>query len=81
MNVFRRLSEVLREVFEVDDLAITRQLTAADVSGWDSLTHVRLILEVEKVFGIRFATSEVASLENVGELVDAIERKIVPGTV
>lgn len=80
MNVFQRLGEVFRDVFGADDLTITRQLTAADVSGWDSLTHVRLILEVEKAFGIRFTTSEVASFENVGELADAVERKIVTGT-
>jgi acyl carrier protein len=76
MHVFHRLGEVFRDVFQADDLIITREMTAADVSGWDSLMHVRLILTVEKVFGIRFTTSEVASLNNVGELADAVEQKV-----
>ena len=76
MQILERLGGVFCDVFDAEDLTITRQSTAADVPGWDSLTHVRLILETEKVFGVRFTTSEVASLSNVGELVDAIERKV-----
>jgi acyl carrier protein len=76
MHTLERLGGVFRDVFDAEDLTITRQSTAADVPGWDSLMHVRLILETEKVFGVRFTTSEVASLANVGELVDTIERKV-----
>jgi acyl carrier protein len=76
MHVLERLGGVFSDVFDAEDLKITRQSTAADVPGWDSLMHVRLILEVEKAFGVRFTTSEVASLANVGELVDAVERKV-----
>lgn len=76
MQVLERLGAVFCDVFDAEDLTITRQSTAADVPGWDSLMHVRLILEAEKAFGVRFTTSEVASFANVGELVDAIERKV-----
>ena len=76
MQILERLRGVFCDVFDADDLTVTRQSTAADVPGWDSLMHVRLILEAEKVFGVRFTTSEVASLANVGELADAIERKV-----
>ena len=76
MHILERLAGVFCDVFDAEDLTITRQSTAADVPGWDSLMHVRLILETEKAFGVRFTTSEVASLANVGELVDAIERKV-----
>jgi acyl carrier protein len=76
MHVLERLGGVFCDLFDTDDLTITRQSTAADVPGWDSLMHVRLILETEKAFGVRFTTSEVASFSNVGELVDAIERKV-----
>lgn len=76
MNVMQRLGEVFCDVFDDEDLTITRQSTAADVYGWDSLMHVRLVLAVESAFSIRFKTSEVASFGNVGELVDAIERRV-----
>jgi acyl carrier protein len=74
--VLTRLTEVFREIFDAEDLTITRHTTAADVSGWDSLMHVRLVLAIEKAFAVRFSSSEVASLANVGDLVDALDRKI-----
>ena len=69
------LTEVFQQVFEDDELAITRETTAADIESWDSLMHVSLILAVEKKFRIRFSSSEVSSLMNVGMLVDLINAK------
>lgn len=69
------LTEVFQQVFEDDELAISRDTTAADIASWDSLMHVSLILAVEKQFRIRFSSSEVASLMNVGMLVDLISTK------
>ena len=48
---------------------------ADDVEGWDSSMHVTLMLRVEKAFGVRFTSSQVASLENVGQLVALIDAK------
>ena len=69
------LTEVFQQVFEDDELAISRDTTAADITSWDSLMHVSLILAVEKKFRIRFSSSEVSSLMNVGMLVDLINVK------
>ena len=69
------LTEVFQQVFEDDELAITRETTAADIESWDSLMHVSLLLVVEKRFRIRFSSSEVSSLMNVGMLVDLINAK------
>lgn len=70
-----RLADVFREVFDDDEVVLTPQTTAADVDGWDSLMHVTLIVSVEKEFGVRFSSSEVAMLQAVGELVGLIESK------
>jgi acyl carrier protein len=70
-----RLNKVFREVFDDDELEITRQTTAEDVEGWNSLMHVTLIVNVEKEFGVKFLSSEVASLQNVGELIDLINAR------
>ncbi len=75
MDVLQRVNDVFRDVFDEGDLSISRQTTAADVAGWDSLMHVRLMLAVEKAFGVRFSSSEVASLPNVGALIDLLDRK------
>ena len=70
-----RVNEVFREVFNDDELAISRETTAKDIADWDSIMHVSLIVTIEKAFGIRFSSSEVAGLQNVGELVDLIDSK------
>lgn len=75
MTTLATLNEIFRDVFDDDGLNITRESSAADVEGWDSLTHVSLLLAVEKKFGFRFTSSQVAGLKNVGELVDLIENK------
>jgi acyl carrier protein len=69
------LNDVFREVFDDDEIHLTRATTAKDVEGWDSLMHVTLLLNVEKKFGIRFKSGEIAGLKNVGELVDLIDAR------
>jgi len=73
MATLDELTTVFQQVFDDDELVVSRETTAADVAGWDSLTHVTLMLGVEKRFAIRFKSAQVAALKSVGELVDLIE--------
>jgi acyl carrier protein len=75
-NVHERLTRTFRDVFDDPNIEINRSTTAADIDGWDSLTHINLIVAVEKEFGVRFTTAEVTSFKNVGDLSDAVERKL-----
>ena len=75
MNTLVKLREVFQDVFDDDDLGIRRETSARDVDEWDSLMHIDLVLTVEREFGVRFSSSEVASLQYVGQLVDLIESK------
>jgi acyl carrier protein len=75
-DVQDRLADTIRDVFDDPALQINRATTAADVEGWDSLTHINLIVAVEKEFRVRFTTAEVTSLKNVGDLIDAVGRKL-----
>jgi acyl carrier protein len=74
-DTLARLTDVFRDVFDDEELVIDRQTTAKDIPGWDSLMHVTLLVNVEKTFGVRFTSSEVAGLKNVGELIDLIGSK------
>lgn len=74
-EVHPKLTGVFQDVFDDDDLAPTPSTTAADVPGWDSLGHIRLMLAVEKKFKIKFKASEVSSLKNVGELAELVAKK------
>jgi acyl carrier protein len=73
--VYTKLTGVFRDVFDEDDLHLTPETTADDVDGWDSLTHIRLVLAVSKAFGVKFSASEIGNLKNVGEFADMIESK------
>jgi acyl carrier protein len=73
--IFDELTALLRDVFDDDTLLATPQLTAHQVRGWDSLGHIRLILEIERVFRVRFSAAEISSLKNVGELAELIATK------
>ena len=80
-SILDRLTPVLRDVFDNEDIVATSDLTARQVDGWDSLGNVRLFLELEKVFCVRFSAAEIASLSDVGQLADLVARKasqIVP---
>lgn len=73
---FDRLNKVFQEVFDDDELVVKAETTAKDVDGWDSMMHVRLLINVERAFNLKFSFSEMASLENVGDLVSLIDSKI-----
>jgi acyl carrier protein len=62
-------------VFDEEGITVTPELSADDVEGWDSLTHVRLIMTVQKAFKIRFSSSEISKLERVGDLVKLIKER------
>lgn len=70
-EIIARLNEIFSFVLDAD-VELTRETTAADVEGWDSLTHVTLIGEVEEEFGFKFMMREIVGLKNVGELIDII---------
>jgi acyl carrier protein len=74
-QIYTRLAEVFHDVFGEDSIQVTPELSADDVDGWDSLTHIRLLLTVEKAFKIKFSTSEVGKLQNVGDLVTLIKAR------
>jgi acyl carrier protein len=67
-QIYARLAQIFESVFDEDSVELTPELSAKDVDGWDSLAHIRLILTVEKAFKIKFSTSEIGKLANVGDL-------------
>jgi acyl carrier protein len=74
-EVSDEILEVFREVFDDPSLVVSSETTASDVPNWDSMMHVSLMLAVERQFGIRFSSSEVAGLKNVGELQMLVDQR------
>ena len=75
-HTYRKLTEIFREVFDDDTLVLTPNTTAADVNGWDSVAHIGLIVAIEQRLGIRFKSSELEAMHNVGQLAGLVEYKL-----
>jgi acyl carrier protein len=71
-DILERIQLIVREVVGDRDLVLTERTTAGEVLGWDSLTHVQIIIGIEQAFGIRMSTTEVAQLEDSGSLIDVV---------
>jgi acyl carrier protein len=69
------IRDIMADVLDIDADDIEPATTAADVEEWDSLSHIRLMVAIERRFGIAFENAEIAGLKNVGELVALIEAK------
>jgi len=78
MTTQETLNGIFQEVFDDDTIHIQPHMTANDVEGWDSLSHVNLSLAIETRFKIRFSQKELLTFKNVGDLLKSIEAKITP---
>lgn len=75
-EIYERLTPIFREVFDSNTIVPSPAMTAAEVENWDSLSNIRLIVSIEEDFKVSFDTAEVIQLDNVGQLVDVIRKKI-----
>lgn len=75
-QIYEQLTPLFHDVFDDDSIEVSAKLSAKDVDGWDSLSHIRLIITIEKSFKIKFSTSEISKLEQVGDLVAIIQARV-----
>ena len=73
--ILKDMTTVIRDTLDNDEILITPATTARDVPEWDSLSHVQLVVAVEKHFKVRFTSAEIRSFKNVGEMCEAIEKR------
>ncbi|MEZ4409392.1 MAG: acyl carrier protein [Polyangiales bacterium] len=71
-----KLTEIFKEVFDLDALTLRDDMVAADVEEWDSLNHVKLVLAIESGFGVKFSTREIAGWKNVGDMTRTLRSKL-----
>ena len=71
-EIYERLNNIFRDVFDDDSLSVTPATTAADIEDWDSLSHITLMAAVEDEFRMKFSMKEVVEMKNVGEMVTII---------
>lgn len=75
-DIYTALTQVFRDVFDDDNIVLKPEMTADNIDGWDSQTHVLLIVSAEQRFGIKFRTAELESLKDVGHFAELINQKL-----
>jgi acyl carrier protein len=75
-QVLAEVSEIIRDVLDLPNLAVTMSTSAENVEGWDSFNHINIVVAVEAHFRVKIHTAEIEELKNVGELVDLLHQKL-----
>jgi len=76
LEILKEFTEIFKDILDNDKLLLTMDTVAKDIEEWDSLTHIQLIVAIEKHFKIRFLSSEIRRWKNVGEMVDSVSNKL-----
>lgn len=74
-EIFAKLNDIFVDVMDLDEVNLTDATCADDIEEWDSLTQIQLVVAIEKAFGIKFTSKEIANWQNVGEMVNTIMSK------
>ena len=75
-EILQQVEVIFKDVLDEETIVLNDTITANDVEGWDSLTHIHLVVAIEKYFKIKFKSNEILSWNNVGEMLDAILSKL-----
>lgn len=74
-ELIKQVNDIFIEILDNEEIILYDTTTADDIAGWDSLTHIQLIVAIEKHFKIRFTSTEFKSWKNVGEMLNCIQEK------
>lgn len=75
-EIFDQLNEIFIDVLDLDECNLTDETSANDIEEWDSLSHIQIIVAIEKKFKIKFTSLEIMKWNNVGEMVNSLEEKL-----
>ena len=74
-EILSKVQDIFRDVLDNEEIELTLETSADDVEDWDSLSHIQLIVAIEKALNLKFTSKEILSWNNVGEMIDCIESK------
>jgi len=75
-EILQQLEDIFKDVLDLDSISLSEDTTADDIDEWDSLSHIQLIVAIEKGFKIKFTAREVKELADIGEMVSCIKSKL-----
>ena len=74
-EIVKQLQSVFRSVFDDEQIVLTAETTADDIEDWDSLTHIQLVVAIEKAFHVKFTSREIMEWQNVGAIINSLITK------
>lgn len=75
-EILSKLQEIMKNVFDDETIKINNNTKRSDISDWDLLSQIRIVLSIEKKFNIKMDVDKAVMIETVGEFVEEIEKKI-----
>ena len=75
-EILSQINQIFIDTLDDEDIELTETSHAAEVEGWDSLSHILLIVEIEKHFNLRFSSKEIQSWKNIGEMINSVSEKL-----
>jgi acyl carrier protein len=75
-EILKQVNEIFKKELDNENIVLTFESSGEDVEEWDSLSHIHLIVAIEKHYNIRFTTKEIQSFKNAGELCECIQKKL-----
>ncbi|MCL2260133.1 MAG: acyl carrier protein [Fibromonadales bacterium] len=75
-EILTQLQKIFCDVLDIADIVLEQTTTSADIEEWDSLSHIQLVVAIEKYFDIKFTSEEILEWQNIGDMIKSIEEKL-----
>ena len=75
-KIYSKICKIFEDIFDTNKFKLKKTTSAKDISNWDSINNLKLIIDIEKEFKIKFDPDEIVEIRNVGELIQSIENKV-----
>ena len=76
MDILSDVTTIMKKVFRTQDITVTEATVAGDIEKWTSITHISLVVEVERFFKIKFKSLEIQKWTNVGDMIRSVEEHL-----